>query len=253
MTPTVELQLPSRQAVAPSSFGLLYPSACGVPNPKISNFSEDSEWVFANLKLALDNLLQHHPELTGKYKYHVRLEHLKLPEAQMISQSCRHHLYANSVVMHALRFQYGQPHQLAQSEKAAIITAPDDVHKKSKSMENFAVLDDGAQQTMILPIVAQQLVTWWVYCLTHRANRVHTPPRVKGRLWNLPQRHSKETLHGAGLDLVEQTYPVQMLQKMVHSPMRDPAAAILQCLPTGDAWVRSGTPHYCHEASSQRS
>lgn len=45
---------------------------------------------FANLKLSLKNLLEPYPELTEKYKYHVFLEHLKFPEAQMIGQSCRH-------------------------------------------------------------------------------------------------------------------------------------------------------------------
>lgn len=42
--------------------------------------------------------------------------YLKLPEAQMIAQSCRHDPSPYTATMQALQLQYGQPHQLAQSE-----------------------------------------------------------------------------------------------------------------------------------------
>ncbi|KAL1267690.1 hypothetical protein QQF64_033053 [Cirrhinus molitorella] len=109
------------------------------PKPKIPDFTSDSEREFANMKLALDNLLEPYPELTEKYKYHVLLEHLKLPEAQMIGQSCRHHPYPYSAAMQALQLQYGQPHQLAQSEIASILTSPDVKRNDNHSFQSFAL------------------------------------------------------------------------------------------------------------------
>ncbi|CAM4638688.1 unnamed protein product [Leuciscus chuanchicus] len=110
-----------------------------VPQPKIPDFVNDNEREFANLKLALDNLLEPHAELDEKYKYHILLEHLKLPEAQMIGQSCRHHPYPYSAAMQALQLQYGQPHQLAQSEIAAILTAPEVKPNDARSFQSFAL------------------------------------------------------------------------------------------------------------------
>ncbi|XP_039514870.1 uncharacterized protein LOC120469772 [Pimephales promelas] len=109
------------------------------PQPKIPDFVNDNEREFANLKLALDNLLEPHAELDEKYKYHILLEHLKLPEAQMIGQSCRHHPYPYSAAMQALQLQYGQPHQLAQSEIAAILTAPEVKPNDARSFQSFAL------------------------------------------------------------------------------------------------------------------
>lgn len=71
-SPTVQSQLLHNVDVQPRS---IY----GVPKPKIPDFTTDSEMEFANLKLALNNLLEPYPELTEKYKYHVLLEHLKFP------------------------------------------------------------------------------------------------------------------------------------------------------------------------------
>lgn len=109
------------------------------PQPKIPDFVNDNEREFANLKLALDNLLEPHLELDEKYKYHILLEHLKLPEAQMIGQSCRHHPFPYSAAMQGLQLQYGQPHQLAQSEIAAILTAPEVKPNDARSFQSFAL------------------------------------------------------------------------------------------------------------------
>lgn len=135
----VPSQLPSAQTVAPLGLGIPHPPLYRAPKPTIPDFSSDSEREFANLKLALDNLLEPHLELTEKYKYHVLLEHLKLPEAQMIGQSCRHHPYPYSAAMQALQLQYGQPHQLAQSEIAAILTSPDVKANDPHSFQNFSL------------------------------------------------------------------------------------------------------------------
>lgn len=107
------------------------------PQPKIPDFVNDNEREFANLKLALDNLFESHAELDEKYKYHILLEHLKLPEAQMIGQSCRHHLYPYSATMQALQLKYGQPHQLAQSKIAAILIAPEVKPNDARSFQSF--------------------------------------------------------------------------------------------------------------------
>lgn len=98
-----QMHLPSGQTVTTYSPGLPHRSAYGVPTPKIPDFSIDSEKEFANLKLAIDNLLEPHSELQ------------------------------------ALQLQYGQPHQLAQSEIAAIRTTsnvkPGDAH----TFQSFAL------------------------------------------------------------------------------------------------------------------
>ena len=105
--PAVQSQFPTSQTTAPHNFSLQPRSVYGVPKPKIPDFTTDSEREFSNLKLALNNLLEPHPELTEKYKYHVLLEHLKLPEAQRIGQSCRHDPFPYTAAMHALQLQYG--------------------------------------------------------------------------------------------------------------------------------------------------
>ena len=53
------------------------------------------------------------------------MEQLVLDEAQLIAQSCRHYAQPYTAVMQALQRQYGQPHQLAQSEIAAILNTPE--------------------------------------------------------------------------------------------------------------------------------
>lgn len=67
------------------------------------------------------------------------LEHLKLPEAQMIGQSCRHEARPYTAAMQALQLHYGQPHQLAQSEIAAILNAQDVKVGDASSFQSFAL------------------------------------------------------------------------------------------------------------------
>lgn len=62
-----------------------------------------------------------------------------MPEAQMIGQSCRHHPFPYSAAMQALQLQYGQPHQLAQSEIAAILTAPEVKPNDGRSFQSFSL------------------------------------------------------------------------------------------------------------------
>ena len=87
-------------------------------------------------------------------------------------------------------------------------------------METFAVLDDGAQRTMILPTAVQQLQLngepETLALCTVRTDVSH----LQGFKVNFeispkanPQKRYKVQGAFTGLDLVEQTYPVQMLQR----------------------------------------
>ncbi|KAJ8357474.1 hypothetical protein SKAU_G00202680 [Synaphobranchus kaupii] len=114
------------------------------------------------------------------------------------------------------------------SSKVLLKVIPVLLHNDSKSMETFAVLDDGAQRTMILTAAAQQLQLTGE-CetvalrtvrtdLTHlRGSKVSFEISPKGN----PQKRYKVqgAFTASGLDLVEQTYPVQMLQRR-HTHLR---------------------------------
>ena len=102
------------------------------------------------------------------------------------------------------------------------------LHNDSNSVETFAVLDDGAQRTMILPTAVQQLrlngESETLALRTVRTDVTH----LQGLKVNFeisprgnPQKrfNVQGAFTAAGLDLVEQTYPVQMLQKR-HSHLR---------------------------------
>ncbi|TWW67283.1 hypothetical protein D4764_02G0003240 [Takifugu flavidus] len=110
-----------------------------VPVPRLPKLEHDSEREFTDLKMALDYLLGPHPQLSEYYKYRVLMEQLVLEEARLIAQSCRHHAQPYSAAMQALQQQYGQPHQLAQSEIAALLNSPDVRSGDTKSFQNFAL------------------------------------------------------------------------------------------------------------------
>lgn len=154
-TPTVQpisvayqLDPPVRPASSPNMFqhsaaapprSPAQPWTQPVPVPKLPKLEHDSEREFTDLKMALDCLLSPHPELTEYYKYRVLMEHLILDEARMIAQSCRHYPQPYTAAMQALQRQYGQPHQLAQSEIAAILNAPDLKAGDAKAFQSFAL------------------------------------------------------------------------------------------------------------------
>lgn len=110
-----------------------------VPVPSLPKLVNDSEREFTDLKIALDNLLNPHTELTEHYKYRVLMEQLVLDEAKLIAQACRHHPAPYTAAMAALQRQYGLPHQLAQSEVAALMNLPDIKAGDSKAFQNFAL------------------------------------------------------------------------------------------------------------------
>ncbi|XP_026112361.1 uncharacterized protein LOC113091129 [Carassius auratus] len=110
-----------------------------VPIPALPKLVNDSEREFTDLKMALDNLLNPHTELTEHYKYRVLMEQLVLEEARLIAQACRHHPAPYMAAMIALQRQYGQPHQLAQSEIAALLNSPDIRVGDAKAFQSFAL------------------------------------------------------------------------------------------------------------------
>ncbi len=110
-----------------------------VPIPALPKLVNDSEREFTDLKMALDNLLNPHTELTKHYKYRVLMEQLVLEEAMLIAQACRHHHAPYTTAMIALQRQYGQPHQLAQSEIAALLNSPDIRVGDAKAFQSFAL------------------------------------------------------------------------------------------------------------------
>ncbi|KAI2646026.1 hypothetical protein H4Q32_024548 [Labeo rohita] len=110
-----------------------------VPIPALPKLINDSEREFTDLKMALDNLLNPHTELTEHYKYRVLMEQLVLEEARLIAQACRHHPTPYRTAMIALQRQYGQPHQLAQSEIAALLNSPDIRVGDAKAFQSFAL------------------------------------------------------------------------------------------------------------------
>lgn len=118
------------------------PTKQPVPVPELPKLVHDSEREFTDLKMALDHLLDPHTELSEQYKYRVLMEHLVLDEAKLISQSCRHYAQPYTAAMEALQRQYGQPHQLAQSEITAILNAPDVRHGDTKGFQSFALSVD---------------------------------------------------------------------------------------------------------------
>ncbi|XP_067308995.1 uncharacterized protein [Pseudorasbora parva] len=110
-----------------------------VPIPTLPKLMNDSEREFSDLKMALDNLLNPHTELTEHYKYRVLMEQLVLEEARLIAQACRHHPAPYAAAMAALQRQYGQPHQLAQSEIASLLNSPDIRAGDAKAFQSFAL------------------------------------------------------------------------------------------------------------------
>ncbi len=96
------------------------------------------------------------------------------------------------------------------------------LHNKFKSVETYAVLDDGAQRTMILPMAVKMLQLRGepetLALRTVRSDIIH----LSGSNINLeisPKSEPKRRFQilgafaASGLDLVEQSYPVQRLQR----------------------------------------
>jgi len=118
---------------------LLFASAYGIPQPKLSVFESGNESDFALLKLALDNLLSIHSHISEQYKYHVLLSHLKLPSAQQLAKAYMYHPHPYSAALQALQDKYGQPRQLVQSEMGAIMTTPPLKMGDANAFDSFAL------------------------------------------------------------------------------------------------------------------
>ncbi|KAL0151615.1 hypothetical protein M9458_051478 [Cirrhinus mrigala] len=138
---TVAPTMPHMAAPARPAYQLVPPAPLlqPVPVPSLPKLVNDSEREFTDLKIALDSLLNPRTDLTEQYKYRVLMEQLVLDEAKLIAQACRHHPAPYSAAMTALQRQYGQPHQLAQSEVAALMNSPDIKAGDSKAFQSFAL------------------------------------------------------------------------------------------------------------------
>ena len=119
--------MPARQPLQP------------VPVLALPKLTTDSEREFTDLKMALDNLLNPHTELTENYKFRVLMDHLILDKSRLIAQACRHYAEPYTAAMEALQRQYGQPHQLAQSEIATILNMPDVKSGDAKAFQRFTL------------------------------------------------------------------------------------------------------------------
>ena len=145
------------------------------------------------------------------------------------------------------------------SSKVLLKVVPVLLHNDSNSVETFAVLDDGAQRTMILPTAVQQLrlngESETLALRTVRTDVTH----LQGLKVNFeisprgnPQKrfNVQGAFTAAGLDLVEQTYPVQMLQKR-HSHLRGiPLKSFNKVRPL--VLLGSDHVHHGHGANPQR-
>ncbi|XP_026056216.1 uncharacterized protein LOC113041867 [Carassius auratus] len=96
------------------------------------------------------------------------------------------------------------------------------LHHRSKTFETYAILDDGAQRTMILPTAVQQLqLKGEPETLALRTVRPDTTHLSGTKVtFEISPRNNPEKRYqvlgaftASGLDLVEQTYPVQALRR----------------------------------------
>lgn len=93
---------------------------------------------FALLKMALDNLLDNHPDLTEQYKYQILLEHVQHPGACKLAASSMHDPSPYSTALIALQERYGQPRLLVQSEIGAILNSPVIRIGDTEAFDNFS-------------------------------------------------------------------------------------------------------------------
>lgn len=116
-----------------------------IPIPTLHKLVNDSEREFTDLKMGLDNIPNPDTEVTEHYKYRVLMEQLVWEEAKLIAQACQHNPVPNTTAMTALQCQYGQPHQLAQSEIAALLNLLEIRAVDAKAFQRFALTIDFRQ------------------------------------------------------------------------------------------------------------
>ncbi len=93
-----------------------------VEGPTFPYFHKEDPHEYMMLKMALTNLLP--PWETEIYKYHILLDHLKLPAARHIALAYTHDQQPFTRSLAALDQQYGQPHHLALKEITSIVNLP---------------------------------------------------------------------------------------------------------------------------------
>lgn len=111
-------------------------STCKGPKLIIPGFIHKDPREFAQFKIALENLLP--ADSTELLKYQILVDHLLLEEARLLADSYLHSPTPYTHTMAALKEKYGQPHQLALSEIATVMDAPDVRHGDFALLERFA-------------------------------------------------------------------------------------------------------------------
>ncbi|KAG7482291.1 hypothetical protein JOB18_018190 [Solea senegalensis] len=76
---------------------------------------------------------------TELYKFHILLDHLRLPSARHIALSYAHDPQPFTKALAALERQYGQPHQLALTEIQTLLNLPKLARGDAEGFQNFAV------------------------------------------------------------------------------------------------------------------
>ncbi|XP_034559382.1 uncharacterized protein LOC117827042 isoform X1 [Notolabrus celidotus] len=108
-----------------------------IEGPSFPYFTHSDPHEFVMLKMAFSNLLPaDEPEL---YKYHILLDHLRLPSARYIALSYAHDRQPFTMALAAVEHQYGQPHQLALKEIQCILNLPRVGRGDAEGFQAFAV------------------------------------------------------------------------------------------------------------------
>ncbi|KAG7501900.1 hypothetical protein JOB18_009345 [Solea senegalensis] len=76
---------------------------------------------------------------TELYKFHILLDHLRLPSGRHIALSYAHDPQPFTKALAALERQYGQPHQLALTEIQTLLNLPKLARGDAEGFQNFAV------------------------------------------------------------------------------------------------------------------
>lgn len=89
------------------------------------------------MKIALENL---HPDDANKrFKFQMLMDHLKVEEALLVTDSYCNSKYPYSDIMAALNEQYGQPHQLALQRIAELMDGPNIASGDIKAVRLFVL------------------------------------------------------------------------------------------------------------------
>lgn len=113
-------------------------------------------------------------KVTELFKYQILVQHLKLEEARFTADAFLNSPTPYTDTMTALHDTFGQTHQLALKKIASILESLDLdrpgagnrvmlkvvavlVHYGQRTLDTFAILDDGSERTMLLPAATKSI------------------------------------------------------------------------------------------------